>query len=512
MPGNRTDVQVAADLLAADLEQKARPWRAQARPKQLPPDGDWSTWLIMTGRGWGKTWTGSNWLAEQAMTYPETEWAVLAPTFRDVRATCIEGSTGLLKAFGVGEVVSYHRNELKIELSNGSRILGYSGDQPERVRGPNLAGAWFDELGSIRYPAVWYETLVPALRVVTVAIPRVTVTTTPRPTALIRDLVSRTDGSVHVTRGATWENSPNLAGAALTELRRRYEGTRIGRQELEGELIEAAEGALWQRAWLDAGRVGPGEVPDLTRIVIAIDPAVTSGAGSDDTGIIVAGESRDGHGYVLADLSLRGSPDACMRRAVRAYHEHQADRIVAEANSGGDYLESLLRTIDQRIPYRKVSATRGKAVRAEPVSALYEQGKVHHVGCFAELEDQLCTWTPADAKSPDRLDALVWAFTEMPLSQGSPRDIFWVVTCGNPACRFDFSRDPGGGLIRTRCPRCGTAIPEEDSDGAATPDGTAPASAAQPQPQPGTNPLQPAAFPMPPALAQMLDRWQGYRR
>jgi phage terminase large subunit-like protein len=491
-----------------------RPWRAKARAKQLPPDGDWSTWLIVAGRGFGKNWTGSNWLAEQAVTYPCTDWAVVAPTFRDCRTTCIEGSTGLLAALGYetpdSEVESWHRNELRITLTNGSHIFGFSADQPERLRGANLAGAHCDELGSWRYPQTWYEGLIPALRIGDH--PRVVVTTTPRSMSLLRDLLNRHDGSVHVTRGSTWENAANLSQTALDELRRRYAGTRLGRQELEGELIEDTDGALWQRSWLEAGRVRPENVPDLTRVVVALDPSVTSSASSDEFGIIVAGEGPGGHGYVLGDYSMRGTPDECMRRAVAVYRQHQADRVVGEANMGGDMIEALLRTVDPSIPYRKVTASRGKAIRAEPVSALYEQGRVHHVGVFAELEDELCTWTPADPRSPNRLDALVWAFSELRgLSYGSVMGIYSMVTCASQTCGNVFTRDPGGGVIRTRCPRCGTPIPEQDSDTAASLEATATASAAQ-DPQPGANPLQPAAFPVPPQLAQLIGRWQGHRR
>lgn len=348
----------AADLLAADLEAgQARPWRASARPKQLPPGGEWNIWLVMAGRGWGKNYVGSNWLAEQAAAHAGSEWAILCPTFRDVRKTAIEGTTGILAALSDAEVASYHRNELRVTLTNGARIYGYSADQPERLRGANLSGAWADELGSFRYEQTWYEGLVPALRIG--AHPRIIVTTTPRPTHLMRDLLGRDDGTVHVTRGSTWENTANLSGTALTELRRRYEGTRLGRQELEGELLAAIEGALWNREDIDTARVRPDGIPDLTRIVVAVDPAVTSKASSDETGIVVAGEDGTGHAYVLADYSMRGTPDACMRKAVSAYREHNADRVVAEANNGGDYLEQVLRTVDNTVPYRKVMATRG---------------------------------------------------------------------------------------------------------------------------------------------------------
>ena len=334
---------------------------------------------------------------------------------------------------------------------------------------------------------------MPALRVG--EHPQICVTTTPRPTPLIRDLAGRTDGTVHLTVGATWENAQNLSAAALDELRRRYEGTRLGRQELEGELIADVEGALWQREQIDADRLRKDDIPELTRIVVAIDPATTSSARSDETGIIVAGEGPGGHGYVLADYSMRGTPDACMRKAVWAYHHHQADRVIAESNAGGDYLEGLLRTVDATVPYKKVFASRGKAIRAEPVSALYEQHRVHHAGVFAELEDELCTWTPADPASPNRLDATVWAFTELKLSTGSLAEIWGLVRCPSETCPrgMFYGRDEGG-RARTSCPHCGTRLPEGSGEDQDEPEASGePPAQQEPAPQP--------AWPMPPQLA-----------
>lgn len=459
-----------------------------ARPKQLPPDDPghclpwvdkhgriytcgcvgvdtaWHYWLVMSGRGFGKTWVGSSWLVDQAMQTPGAELAVVAPTFRDTRKTCIEGPTGLLRAIQPGELQQYRRNELQIRFVNGSVIYGYSADEPERLRGTNLSGAWCDEMGSWRYPAAWYEGLVPALRIG--AHPRVCVTTTPRVTPLIRDLAGRADGTVHITTGSTRENADNLSAAALQELEHRYAGTRLGRQELEGELLEDVEGALWTRADIDATRVTQSEVPALARIVVAVDPAVTSGEDADETGIVVAGESRDGEGYVLADLSMRGTPDACMRVAVAAYWQYVADCVVAEVNNGGDYIRDLLRTVDPHVPYRAVRASRGKRTRAEPVSALYEQHRIHHVGAFPDLEDQMCTYTPdVEILHDDRMDALVWAISELRgISAGSWLDAYGVVNCGT--CGQPFMADD-----RARCPHCRTPVERvleddgEDDDG-----------------------------------------------
>jgi len=428
--------------------------RHECGPNCKSPDDDWIIWLVMAGRGWGKSKVGSNWIVHEALKQPETEWAILAPTFRDVSKTCIEGTTGVLAALNEGELAKYSRNECKITLANGSKIFGYSADQPERIRGANLWGAWCDELGSWRYDETWHEGLIPALR--KGKNPRIVVTTTPRPTLLVRSLVGRTDGSVHMTRGSTWENSDNLSKTAIIELKRRYEGTRIGRQELEGELLDDIEGALWQRSDIDATRIGREELPQLVRVVVAIDPAVTSNEESDETGIIVAGEDKNGHGYVIADYSFQGTPNQTMQKVAWAYDHHEADCVVGEVNNGGDYIGNTLRTINAGIPYHAVRASRGKAIRAEPVAALYEQHRVHHLGSLPELEDQMVTWVPGIGKSPDRVDALVWAITELRgLSSGSWLDAYGIHTCENCGRGFPIT---AMGTTRTRCPYCGTAL------------------------------------------------------
>jgi phage terminase large subunit-like protein len=448
-----------------------------ARPKQLPPDHPrhheadaaghrcgcdgaddrYNIWLLLCGRGFGKTLTGANWLVGQALEQPGSRWAVLAPTYRDTRVTCIEGETGILGVVPPGESVEYRRNYLQIHFANGSVIYGLSADQPERIRGSNLWGAWVDELGSWRYAQTWYEGLIPALR--KGEHPRVVVTATPRPTGLIRDLLARDDGSVHVTRASTWENASNLAAPALAELRLRYEGTRLGRQELEGELLTDVPGALWQRDQIEADRVRPQDVPEMVRVVVSVDPAVTDGETSAETGIIVGGVARDGHGYVLADYTLRGTPQRAMRKIADAYHEFSADRVVAEVNNGGDYIGTLLHTVDENIPYRAVRATRGKHTRAEPISALYEQHRIHHVGSLPQLEDQLCSWLPTDPESPDRLDANVWLWTELrDMIYSGYSQAYGVVKCGK--CPRSYLA-MANGKPRDRCPHCGAPAEAE---------------------------------------------------
>ena len=406
------------------------------------------------------TWMGANWVAERAIENPGSEWAVVAASFRDVRKTCFESDVGVIRALLPGEMTNYRRNELQIILSNGSVIYGYSAENPDKIRGANLWGAWCDELASWRYPATWYEGLLPALR--KGEHPRIIVTTTPRPTKLINDLVGRSDGTVHITRGSTWENSGNLSEIALAELRHRYEGTRLGRQELEGELLEDLEGALWNRRMIEDSRVDGKHLPQMRRVVIAVDPAMTSDPDSDETGIMVCGEGEDGHGYILDDLSERVSPMVSMKLAIRAYDQWDADCIVAEVNNGGDYVRDLLRNVNPDIPYKAVRATRGKMVRAQPVSALYEQGKIHHVGCFPQLEDQLCLWTPESLDSPDRLDALVWGVSELRgLGVADWATVYGTHRCAD--CDRMFLRKD-----RVKCPHCSHPVEAEDEPAAGT--------------------------------------------
>ena len=383
-------------------------WEAiLARESQLPDNSDWVTWLFLAGRGAGKTRTAAEYLAWQAITNPETRWAIVAPTHADARDTCVEGESGILNVLrDYGVLQDYNRSRSEIFLINKSRIKLYSGEEPDRLRGPQFHGGWFDELAAFKYPEAWDQYQFGA-RLGTH--PRTIVTTTPRPTKLIKDLLKR--DNVRVVRGSTFDNAKNLAPSALAELRLRYENTRLGRQELYGEVLEEVEGALWTRDTIESARVT--KAPPLVRIVVGVDPAVTSGETSDETGIVVVGMTADGHYYVLDDKTLRATPDAWARAAVSAYQEHKADRIVAETNNGGDMVTLLMRQVDSTVSVKKVTATRGKQLRAEPISSLYEQGRVHHVGYFAELEMQMCEWTPQSNESPDRLDALVWAITEL---------------------------------------------------------------------------------------------------
>lgn len=332
--------------------------------------------------------------------------AVVAPTYADARDTCVEGESGLLGVLPKRLLKTWNRSLGELETVNGSHIKLFSADTPERLRGPQHHFAWCEELAAWEYPETW-DQLQFGLRLG--ERPRVVVTTTPKPTLLIKQLLTRAD--CHVTRGSTFDNAANLAPAALEQLRLRYEGTRLGRQELYAEVLEDIEGALWSRGMIETSRgVGPYA---YKRVVVGVDP---SGGGGSEQGIVVAGLGKDGRFYVLDDRSCLLSPDGWGRRVVDAYHEHTADRVVGEGNFGGDMVEHTIRTVDPNVSYRKVTASRGKRLRAEPVVALYEQGRVTHVGRFGALEDQMCSWVPdADYEqaSPDRLDALVWAITEL---------------------------------------------------------------------------------------------------
>lgn len=405
--------QRAAFLAGLTEEQKAYlryRWPFWARPEQLAPPGEWRTWLLLAGRGFGKSRTGAEWIRAQVERDACAHIALIGPTAADVRDTMIEGESGILRISPPWCKPEYQPSRRRLLWPNGAVAITYSAEDPDQLRGPNIDGAWLDELAAMKYAQEAWDMLMFTLRAGND--PRAVVTTTPRPTKIIRELVAAP--STYVTRGRTYDNAANLAPAFLDTIIRRYEGTRLGRQELDAEILDDTPGALWQRDQLEALRVL--KAPALARVVIGVDPAVTSGEGSDETGIIGAGVGRDGHGYVLEDASLRGTPHAWASAAVTLYHKLRADRIVAEANQGGQMVEHTIHTVDASVPVTLVHASRGKTARAEPVAAIYEQGHAHHVGTFPQLEDQQATWTQGDA-SPDRLDALVWALTDLLLGE-----------------------------------------------------------------------------------------------
>lgn len=418
-----------------------------ARREQLPPEGDWNIWLYMAGRGAGKTRTAAEWLAWEAIENPDTRWAIVAPTFSDARDTCAEGESGVLSVLKRYHMLAHwNRSMGEILLVNGSRIKLFSADQPDRFRGPQHHGAWCDELAAYRYSDAW-DQLQFGLRLGKK--PRVVITTTPRPTPLIRMLANRTDGSVAITRGSTFDNAKNLAPSALLELQARYNNTRLGRQELYGEILEDTEGALWTKGLIDRSRLK--KAPPLARITVSIDPAVTNTKASDETGIIVCGSDAGGHGYVLGDYSFKGSPLDWASKAVSVFDEWKADTILVEVNQGGDMVSAVLKQIRHSLPIREVRAHIGKRLRAEPVAAMYEQGRIHHIGEFPVLEDQMTIWTPFDADSPDRIDAMVQAFSDL-LGTQNVTNYFNAIANFCSKCGLPMPKS------MSHCSKCGTAM------------------------------------------------------
>lgn len=387
------------------LEAKYR-WSLKARPAQLEPSGDWRTWVVLAGRGFGKTRTGAEWVRGCVEAGRYGRWAFVCRQPADARDIMIEGESGILAISRPNFMPTFEPSKRRIVWPNGATAIIHTSYDPDSLRGFQCDAAWCDELASWKYVKRTWDMLMLGLRLG--QDPRCIVTTTPKPTAMLIELLALP--STVLTGGSTYENIANLAPAFIDEIVRRYEGTTLGQQELYAKILSDNPRALWKRSALDAGRVV--QAPNLARLVVGIDPAATSQEGSDETGIVVAGIGADGQGYVLDDLSLRGSPHVWASQAVSAYHKYRADRIVAEINQGGEMVESTIRTVDQNVAYSHVYATRGKTVRAEPIAALYEQGRIHHVGAFAELEDQMCQWVQGE-KSPDRIDALVWALTEL---------------------------------------------------------------------------------------------------
>jgi phage terminase large subunit-like protein len=396
-------------------------WDARRRDNQKPPPGDWRVWLLLAGRGFGKTRTGAELVRLKVGMRTARHIALVAPTAADARDVMVEGESGLLAIAPPWDRPEYEPSKHRLTWENGAIATTYSADEPERLRGPQHDFAWCDELAAWRYPEAW-DMLMFGLRLGDD--PRAVVTTTPRPTKLIKALVA--DPKVVVTRGSTYDNWKNLAPAFLEQIVRRYEGTRLGRQELEAEILEDVPGALWTHGLIDATRVNT--VPSMTRIVVAIDPAVSSDEHADETGIVVAGKDEAGHGHVLADLSGRYAPTEWAKAAIAAYRAHNADRVVAEINNGGDMVEATLRMVDPTVSFAAVHASHGKVARAEPVAALYEQGRVHHLGALPRLEDQMCCFAHdydrASGYSPDRVDALVWALTELLVEPRAGEGIF----------------------------------------------------------------------------------------
>lgn len=368
-------------------------------------------WLLLAGRGFGKSRTGAEWVREQVYGGAK-RIALLAPTAADVRDTVIEGESGLLSVFPPAQRPRYEPSKRRVTFHTGAIATAYSGDEPERLRGQQSEAAWVDELAAMAKPREAFDQLMFGLRLG--KDPRCVVTTTPKPIAVIRELQSAP--STYVTRGSTYANRSNLAPAFFEQIISRYENTRLGQQELEGILLDEYEGALFSRDLLEASRAHTA--PPMRKVVVAVDPAVSATDESDFTGLCVCGLGEDGAAYVLHSAGVKLSPDGWAKRTIGLYHEYEANQVVAEKNQGGDMVASTLRTQDARLPVKLVQATKGKRLRAEPVASLFEQGKAKLLGSFEKLEDQMSTYLGIPGEqSPDELDAMTYAMTELMLNQ-----------------------------------------------------------------------------------------------
>lgn len=423
-------------------------WEVWARPNQLEPadrlpSGElWTTWLILAGRGFGKTRTGAETVIDWARNQGYTRIALVAEDAADARDVMVEGESGILACSPPDFMPEYEPSKRRLTWPNGAMATLYSAEDYDSLRGPQHDAAWCDELCKWRYAQEAWDNLQFGLRLG--QRPKQIVTTTPKPIKLLKEIILRSD--THITTGSTYENLDNLAPPFRAAVVSRYEGTRIGRQELNAEILNDIQGALWSRTQIDDDRLVPEDkakklhLPFFARVVVALDPATKSHEDADETGIVVVGMDYAGHGYVLADLSMRGTPDEWGTAAIRAYDEFQAEHITYEGNQGGDMVKFTLNACAMAlkakgerksdfVPTKEVFASRGKATRAEPVSALYEQHRISHIGTFALLEDQMCEFTTDFDRrtmkySPDRVDALVWGFTDIMVEGAQASGLF----------------------------------------------------------------------------------------
>jgi phage terminase large subunit-like protein len=400
------------ELLALEYD-----WQFWARQDQLPPK-QWGKdgcfiWNIRCGRGWGKTRTGAETFICAVRDWNYKYPNLVGATAEDVRDLMIKGESGILSVCPPDFTPDYKESKKELIWPNGVVSHIYYGSEPDKARGPQSDFVWCDETAKWQYPEETFDNMLLGLRLGDC--PLCMSTSTPRPTKFIIDLEKRTDAagrkSTITTLGSTDDNIANLSSVFLATVVSKYRGTRLGRQELNGDILDDNPDALWNRANIDRNRVT--KHPELIKIVVGIDPAVTSKESSDDTGIIVVGIDVIGHCYVLGDYTCHTSPLQWAAESISSYHKHRANYLVAEVNNGGDLVETTIHTVDKFVPVQSVHASRGKQTRAEPVSSLYEQGKVHHVGSFPYLEDEQCDWVPGQGKSPNRIDALVWAVSEL---------------------------------------------------------------------------------------------------
>ena len=382
-----------------------------AREDQKEPVGFWEIWLLLAGRGFGKTRTGAEWIRKRVENGAK-RIALVAETQKDLEEVMIEGDSGILSVFPADQMPKYTKKPVRIEFQNGAIALGYNGTQPDQLRGPQFDTAWLDEIAKWRYARETWDQLQFGLRLGDD--PRQIVTTTPRPIELVKSIVAGKEGVVHITKGSTLDNKANLSKTFIQKIQNKYAGTRLGRQEINAEILGDMQGALWRHELLDLYRVDK-EPKDIERVLVSVDPAVSNTENSDEHGITVGG-IKSGEGYLLEDASIKGSPFDWARKSISMYDKYGADGIVVEVNQGGDMVAQTLNSVRQGIKIIEVRASKGKHVRAEPVASLYEQGRIHHVGSFHELENQQVMMTSEGYQgngSPDRLDSVVWLFTEL---------------------------------------------------------------------------------------------------
>ena len=428
--------KILDNLTDEQADEFLHTWEFFARSEQLPPEKEWSFWLYLAGRGAGKTRAGAEFI-RQGVKNGIKMMGLIAPTAADARDVMVKGVSGILNVCwekdvdNKGNIVGrpvYQPSKRSVVWENGALAMLYSADEPERLRGPQHERIWADELCAWRKPEAW-DLAMFGLRIG--QNPQAFVSTTPKPKKVIRELLN--DPSTVVTKGTTYSNRANLSKSFFDQIIKKYEGTSLGKQELEGILLEEAEGALWTRELIEHNRKdrpddknNKGYSPDFffTRIVVGVDPAITSSTESAETGIVVVGRGNDNHCYILADYSNQYKPGEWAQKSVIAYNIFKADSIVAEGNQGGEMVKHTIRTVSSNVPVTVVYASRGKAARAEPCQGLYEQGKVHHCDVFSELENQMCSWEPLSGdKSPDRLDALVWGITSCMIGTGVAESI-----------------------------------------------------------------------------------------
>lgn len=406
--------EILSGFTDTQIEALLYDWRGfNARPDQIAPDGDWDIWLALAGRGFGKTRMGSEWIREEVAAGRMRRIALVAETSADARDVMVEGESGILAVHPESERPLYEPSKRRLTWANGAVATLFNATEPDQLRGPQFDGAWCDELAKWRYARETWDMLQFGLRLGDH--PKVLVTTTPRPIELVKAMMAGQEGKITVTRGTTLDNAANLARTFMDKIVTRYQGTRLGRQELSGEILGDLPGALWTLAAIDGYRMTAAP-ENIGRILVAVDPAVTNTEDSDEHGIIVGGLTDEQTGVVLQDASIRGTPLDWARRAVSLVKTWDADGIVIEVNQGGDMVKQTIRAVDQNVKVIEVRASRGKHVRAEPIAALYEQGRIAHVGSFPELEEQMTQMTAQGYEgenSPDRLDALVWLMSEL---------------------------------------------------------------------------------------------------